>query len=58
MPHGATDSRVYARGALGVHVSGWGLAITGTAAYRHGEWHDYARSASEIGVGALVTRDL
>jgi hypothetical protein len=58
MPHGASDSRVYARGALGVHVHGWGLAVTGTAAYRHGEWRDDARSASEIGVGALATYDL
>jgi hypothetical protein len=58
MPHGATDTRIYGRGALTIHLGQWGLAVTGTAAYRHGEWHEYERSASEIGVGALVTRDL
>lgn len=57
-PHGASDTRLYGRGALSIHVGGWGLAVTGTAAYRHGAWRQYERSASELGVGALVTRDL
>lgn len=57
-PHGVADLRGYGHAELGVRNAAYGLALTGDAVLRSGQWQELSRTTADWTLGLAATANL